>query len=133
MFLEAPWKLCLFGSLWKGCGARMLRLTTGSCQFCALATIIYIFTSSIPTASAMALSLLNLFTDWLLLCVKVPIFGNTCSHYIWRYCIMRALHVTVFMVCMLSSGGNYPHSVPLMEARPCSEGVYYYIMGLVTS
>ena len=76
----------------------------------------YVFTSSIPTASAMMFSLLNLFTDWLLLCVKVPIFGNICSHHIWRDCIMRALHVTIFMVCMFSSWGNYPHSVPLIEA-----------------
>ena len=82
----------------------------------ALATIIYVFTSSIPTASAMTLSLLNLFTNWLLLCVKVPIFGNICSHHMWRDCIMRALHVTIFMVCMFSSCGNYPQSVPLIEA-----------------
>ena len=116
MFLEAQWKLCLFGRFWNCCGARMLRLTTGSCQFPALTTILYGFTLSIPIASAMMFSLLNLFTDWLLWCVKVPIFGNTCSHHIWRDCIMRALHVTIFMVCMLSSGGNYPHSVPLIEA-----------------
>ena len=91
--------------------AEVLRFTIGSCQSRALATIIYVFTTSVPTASAMALSLFNLFKDWLLWCMKVPIFGNICSHYIWSDCIMRDLHVRVFMVCMLSKGDDL-HSSP---------------------
>ena len=57
------------------------------------------------------------------------IFGNTCSHYIRSDCIMRALLVRVFMVCMLCRGDD-PHSCPSHKS-PCSvwlcEGAYKYV------
>ena len=61
-------------------------------------------------------------------CLRV--FGSTCSHYIRSDCIMRALHVRVFMVCMLCRGDSHT-LVPLIYKTSCSiwlcEGAYKYV------